>query len=71
MFLQGALDTLTKFFWIDLKVFVVKSLNHSYQVGMLSVSQILGIITLIPKGDKNKMFLKNLGLAELGNTKLC
>ena len=56
---SGFSNEFYKFFWIDLKTFVVKSLNYSYQVGMLSVTQRLGIITLIPKGDKEKMFLKN------------
>ena len=48
-----------KFFWIDLKHFVLKSVNYSYSKGQLSVTQRLGIITLIPKGDKDKAFLKN------------
>ena len=48
-----------KFFWRDIKIFVVDSINHSFKNGMLSVTQRLGIITLIPKGDKDKTFLKN------------
>ena len=48
-----------KFFWSDLKLFIVKSVNYSYGKGQLSITQRLGIITLIPKTDKDKTFLKN------------
>ena len=48
-----------KFFWRDIKIFVVESINHGLKNGMLSVTQRLGIITLIPKGDKDKTYLKN------------
>ena len=40
-------------------MFIIKYINFSFQTGMLSVSQRLGIITVIPKGDKDKTFLKN------------
>ena len=40
-------------------LFILKSVNYSYEKGQLSISQRLGIITLIPKGDKDKTFLKN------------
>ena len=56
---SGFTNDFFKFFWIDLKFFVTKAINYSYEIGMLSVTQRLGIITLIPKGDKNKTFLKN------------
>ena len=48
-----------KFFWRDLKIFIVESVNHSLKTGTLAISQRLGIITLIPKGDKDKTLLKN------------
>ena len=48
-----------KFFWADLKVFIVNAINYSYQIGQLSVTQRLGIVTIIPKGDKDKSLLKN------------
>ena len=44
-----------KFFWADLKVFIVNAINYSYQIGQLSVTQRLGIVTIIPKGDKDKI----------------
>ena len=39
-----------KFFWSDIKHFVVNSANHSFDIGSLSIQQRLGIITLLPKG---------------------
>ena len=56
---SGYTNEFFKFFWIDLKIFIVNSINHSYELGMLSVTQRLGIITLIPKGEKDKTYLKN------------
>ena len=56
---SGFTNEFFKFFWIDLKMFVSSSINYSYESGMLSITQRLGIITLIPKGDKDKTFLKN------------
>ena len=55
----GFTNEFYKFFWRDLKIFISNSINHSYKNGMLSVTQRLGIITLIPKGEKDKSFLKN------------
>ena len=57
-----------KFFWIDLKHFVVRSANYSFEVGSLSIQQRLGIITLLPKGLKDKRFLKNWRPLTLLNT---
>ena len=39
--------------------FLLRSFNYAYKNGELSVTQRLGIITLLPKGDKPKQFLKN------------
>ena len=55
----GFTNEFYKLFWRDLKKFVTDAINDSYEKGMLSVSQRLGIITLIPKGGKDKIFLKN------------
>jgi hypothetical protein len=57
----GFTNEFYKFFLRDLKIFMLNSINHSYQTGMLSVTQRLGNITLIPKGDKDKSFSKNWG----------
>jgi hypothetical protein len=57
-----------KFFWIDIKHFVVRSANFSFEIGSLSIQQRLGIITLLPKGSKDKRFLKNWRPLTLLNT---
>ena len=56
---SGFTNEFFKFFWINLKHFITKAINFGYDTGMLSVTQRLGIITLIPKGEKDKTFLKN------------
>ena len=48
-----------KFFWTTIKIFVVDSINYSFHTGEMSSSQRLGIIMLLPKKDKDRMFLKN------------
>ena len=48
-----------KFFFKDLGDFLLRSINYAYKSGELSVTQRLGIITLLPKGNKPKQFLKN------------
>ena len=56
---SGFSNEFFKFFFRDLKILLVNSINYSFQHGMLSITQRLGIITLIPKGDKDKTFIKN------------
>ena len=56
---SGFTNEFFKFFWRDLKVFIINALNYGYEQGMLSVTQRLGIITIIPKGDKDKTLLRN------------
>ena len=48
-----------KFFWNDIGEYLLNSLNESFQVGELSQTQKQGIITLLPKGDKPREFIKN------------
>ena len=43
-----------KFFWIDLGFIILRSLNYAYQTGSLSVTQKQGIITCLPKPNKNR-----------------
>jgi hypothetical protein len=64
----GFANEFYKFFWRDIKHFVTNAINHGYEHGMLSITQRLGIITLIPKGDKDKSFLKNWRPLTLLNT---
>jgi len=46
-------------FWELLGQELVDSLTNASKIGELSISQKRGIITLIPKKDKNKVFLNN------------
>ena len=48
-----------KFFWIDLKIFILNSLNYGYKTGSLSSTQKQGIITCLPKPNKSTFYLKN------------
>ena len=48
-----------KFFWNDLGIYLVRSLNYAYRIQNLSVTQRQGIITCIPKEGKKKEYLKN------------
>ena len=57
--LSGFSAEFFKVFWKQLGVFVLRSLNHGYTIGELSITQKQGIITCIPKDNKPKIFLKN------------
>ncbi len=48
-----------KFFWKDIKILMVDSINYAFDIGELSVEKKRGIITLIPKRNKTRMILKN------------
>ena len=48
-----------KFFWKDIGIFVLNSLNYSFEIGELSSPQKEGIITCIPKGDKCRKLIRN------------
>ena len=48
-----------KFFWRDLKHFIIRAVDFAFENNRLAVSQRLGIISIIPKGDKDKRYLKN------------
>ena len=57
-----------KFFWRDVKYFVINSVDFAFDSGRLSVSQSLGIVSIIPKGEKDKRFLTNWRPLTLLNT---
>ena len=57
-----------KKFWSDLGIFLVRSINESFDKGEMSVTQRQGIITCIPKDSKEKKFLKNWRPITLLNT---
>ena len=48
-----------KFFWIDLKMYILNSLNYGYKTGSLSITKKQGIITCLPKPNKSPFYLKN------------
>lgn len=48
-----------KFFWKKLGPFVVRALNKSFRDGELSATQREGLITCIPKPDKQREYIKN------------
>ena len=48
-----------KFFWIDIGHFLVRSLTESFHSKELSITLKQGVITCIPKGNKDKLYLKN------------
>lgn len=48
-----------KFFWEDISRYLVAAMGFASQTGLLSINQRRGIVSLIPKGDKNTKQLKN------------
>ena len=59
--LDGFTVEFFKFFWIDIGVFVLRSINYGYRTGPLSVTQKQGIITCLPKPNKCRYNLKKTG----------
>lgn len=57
-----------KFFWVDLGGFMLRAINASFIKGELSETFKRGVITCIPKGNKDKQFLKNWRPISLLNT---
>ena len=57
-----------KFFFADLKYFLLRSINYGFQEGEMSVTQKQGVITCIPKEGKDKRYLKNWRPITLLNT---
>ena len=56
---DGLTSEFYKFFWIDIKEILLSSLNFALETGTLSIEQKRGILTLIPKKDKDRLLLKN------------
>ena len=48
-----------KMFWNDLKIFILRSLNESYDRGILPTSLRQTVICCLPKGNKPRNILKN------------
>ena len=48
-----------RFFWPAIGPIMVDSFNYAFENGEMSISQKRGILSLIPKKDKDKKYLKN------------
>ena len=46
-------------FWTDIAELYVNAINKAYREGILSITQRRGIISLLPKGRKSQLLLKN------------
>ena len=57
-----------KLLWNDISDLVLNSFKYSYENDQLSISQKQGIITLLPKKDKNTKYIKNWRPISLLNT---
>ena len=51
-----------KFFWSDLKHFILEAINCIFTKKELPITQRLGIISCLPKGDKPRQILKKIGV---------
>ena len=65
---SGFTNEFYKFFWKDIKHFVVNAVEYAFNNNRLSVTQNLGIISIIPKGEKDKRYLNNWRPLTLLNT---
>ncbi len=61
-------QTGNKFLWINIKSTLTDSIIYSLKNGTLSIEQKRGIITLLPKKNKNRLELKNWRPLSLLNT---
>lgn len=58
---DGLTAEFLKFFWNNLKYFIISAINGILiKKEQLQISQRLGIISRLPKGDKTRQFMKNL-----------
>ena len=57
-----------KFFWSDIKEIVFDSFIYAFQTGKLSIEQRRGILSLIPKAQKDLRYLKSWRPLSLLNT---
>ncbi|KAJ8049706.1 hypothetical protein HOLleu_02565 [Holothuria leucospilota] len=48
-----------KYFWNDLGDYIRRALNDCYKTGSLSIPLSRGVITLIPKPNKDRRYLKH------------
>ena len=48
-----------KVFWVKIKILFLKFVNYSYQNKKLTINQQRGVISLLPKGNKDTVYLSN------------
>ena len=58
--LDGFTVKFFKFFWVDIGLFILKSLNYGYRTGSLSITQKQEVITCIPNPNKSRCDVKKL-----------
>ena len=58
--IDGLPSDFYKMFWLDVSDHMLCALNAAYVNGEMSINQRKGIISLIPKKDKDTAFIKNL-----------
>ena len=56
---DGFTAEIFKFFWTDLRYFILNSLNFGYRTESLSITQKQGFITCLLKPNKSPFYLKN------------
>ena len=56
---DGFTSEFYKFFWKDIGNFLIRSWKFAFETKELSTTQRQGVITILPKGDKPREFLKN------------
>ena len=57
--LDGFPAEFLKVFWNQLKFYILRALNHSYEKGIMPISLRHCVISCLPKGDKPRELLKN------------
>ena len=65
---DGLTSEFYQFFWIDIKHILIDSIYYSFNTGELSIEQKREILTLIPKKDKDRLYLKHWRPITLLNT---
>ena len=57
--LDGYTVEFFKYFWKEINIFLLRYLNFSFMSGSMSQVQKLGVISLIPKGNTERFYLRN------------
>ena len=59
---DGLTTEFYKIFWNDIKTYLTNSLYYSFEHDDLTTLQKQSIITILPKPDKDTLFLENRGV---------